>query len=170
MTQQAVIDKVIECVEKARQLYGEAVPMPSIEFFSRKTGLAGSAHWSVNGSGRDYSVKFNQEAIKNHLDHILKDTVPHEVAHIVNFALPATGHAHDKGWKAVCIALGGTGQRLHDLSLTRRRWKRPYVYLDTTGVERKVTSVIHRRIQKQGVWYKYPGGGRIDYTNFVREE
>lgn len=76
------------------------------------------AGWACPKRHGKYRLRFNLEAILNHNEQMTKDTIPHEVAHLVCFARPELGDGHNWGWKAVCRHLGGDDSRTHDMLLT----------------------------------------------------
>lgn len=80
-----------------------------------KGRVAGRAKIDTNGV---YHLQFNAEAVLNYNDDMTKDTIPHEVAHLVCFNQPQLGKDHDDGWKYVCYRLGGDNARCHDMTLT----------------------------------------------------
>jgi SprT protein len=168
MSREKVIERVKECVEHARNLYGW-FPMPEIDFFARKTRYAGFAHYKRDSNGLSLKVEFNQEGVDRFLDYILNDTVPHEVAHVVCYAFPNLGSNHDRGWKQVCKALGGSSQRTHNLSLTGKKYPRPYIYTDSNGGRHEITTRMHNLMQ-EGRWYIWKDGARMDRTHFVRKD
>ncbi len=45
-----------------------------------------------------------------------RNTVLHEIAH----HLVPRGSGHNRNWRAVCISIGGNGERCHNLKVTRR--------------------------------------------------
>lgn len=159
---QAIKDKVAECVARAEAMFGIKMPQVQILFdlTGRAAGMAGMRY------GQFY-LRFNV----NHMrlggktwEHLINDTVPHEVAHTVCQAFPKFGRNHDTGWKRVCRVLGGTGQTRYseDDAPEAIAQMRPYVYITTNGNEVRVTKGIHNKIQK-GIIYSFRGGkGQIN--------
>lgn len=162
---QAQIDqirqKVQDCIRIAEQKFG--ITMPAVEVLFNLTGRA--AGMAVRQAGL-YSLRFN----RNHIalggktyEHLLNDTVPHEVAHTVCQAFPQFGRNHDRGWQRVCIALGGNGQTRYSEEDAPEAvaHARPWVYITTAGHQVRVTKIIHAKIQR-GVSYMFRGGlGRV---------
>lgn len=158
---QAIKERVAECIKRAEQLYNVTMPYVQIRFDLRGK-CAGVAGYINRFSGRQYYVKFN----RSHLllggktwEHLINDTVPHELAHTVCQAFPKLGRGHDAGWKRVCIALGGNGKTRYSQEDAPEAvaLNRPYVYITTVGKEVRVTKVIHSKIQR-GTTYTYRGG------------
>lgn len=159
---QAIRNKVQECIARAEQKFGIKMPQVQVRFdlTGRAAGMAGMRYGN-------FYLRFNT----NHMrlggktwEHLLNDTVPHEVAHTVCQAFPKFGRNHDAGWKRVCIALGGNGTRCYSEQDAPEAVaaQRPYVYITTNGHEVRVTKVIHSKIQN-GASYVYKGGkGKIN--------
>lgn len=154
---QAVRAKVTECIRIAEQRFGITMPQVDVRF-----DLKGRAAGIAGYRGRNFFLRFNV----NHMalggltwDHLLNDTVPHEVAHTVCQAFPNFGRNHDAGWKRVCVALGGNGRRCYseDDAPEAVAAQRPYVYVTTQGHEVRVTKVMHAKIQR-GSSYTFKGG------------
>lgn len=159
----AIKAKVQDCIRTAEAKFGIKMPYVQIRFDlrGRAAGVAGMR------MGMFY-LRFN----RNHIalggktwEHLLNETVPHEVAHTVCQAFPQYGRNHDAGWKRVCIALGGNGTRCYGENDAPEAvaQQRPWVYITTTGHEVRVTSAIHKKIQNQHAGYIMKGGkGRIN--------
>lgn len=138
---------------------GQKVPNIEIRFDlrGRCAGQAGRKGWN-------YFMRFNRDMMLNAgWDHLIKDTVPHELAHIICFANGSDrGHGHF--WRRTCQALGGSGERCHNEEVTYAKG-RTYVYTTSTGQTFNVSETKHRRIQ-QGAGYTFRDRkmGRIDRT------
>ena len=157
---QAVRNKVTECIRIAEQRFGITMPKVDVRF-DLKGRAAGIAGWR----GTNFYLRFNVQHMAlggQTWDHLLNDTVPHEVAHTVCQAFPQYGRNHDQGWKRVCVALGGNGRRTYseDDAPEAVAAARPYVYITTQGHEVRVTKVMHAKIQK-GANYTARGKGQL---------
>jgi len=157
----AIKAKVQECIRTAESKFGITMPYIQIRFDlrGRAAGMAGMVR---RMSGNQYYLRFNIQHIQlggQTYQHLLNDTVPHEVAHTVCQAFPSMGKNHDAGWKQVCVALGGNGSRCYGEQDAPEAVAaaRPYVYITTMGHEVRVTKVIHSKIQ-QGTNYVMKGG------------
>jgi predicted SprT family Zn-dependent metalloprotease len=152
---QEVRNKVAELVTKANQVYNITLPDVAIRFDlkGRCAGQAGFKHGQ-------YYMRFNLEMMRGAgWDHIINDTVPHELAHIVCFFKPALGRQHDNGWRRVCMMLGGSGERCHSEEVVYAKGH-TFAYTTSTGHTVSVSETIHRRIQ-QGRVYRWRGKGHV---------
>lgn len=142
-----------ECINNANKLFGVDLSKTSIVYNLRGKAAA-TAGWK-NGFDGAYSFKlrYNKEAIVVDTVDFIKNTIPHEVAHLVCAALPHLGKNHDRGWKVICRRLGGHGERCHTLNLTPGRRTKRYVYTATCGTNIEVSSVRHGKIQRRGAVY-----------------
>jgi predicted SprT family Zn-dependent metalloprotease len=133
-------------------------------------------------NAHSFELRLHPIAIEQHWEDTLSNTIPHEIAHLVNYAKPSTGRRHDRGWKKVCLALGGNSKRCHSLDLgapsrderiSAREARRPYVYTDSKGTERRLTKIRHKKLQQ--TWGGYSlryrdNGGTIDGNSTWRLE
>ena len=158
---QEVKAKVAQCIAKAQALYGITMPQVTIRFDlkGRAAGIAG-----YKGFDRSFYLRFNTQMMTSPTDwdHLINDTVPHEVAHTVCQAFPKFGRNHNTGWKRVCVALGGNGRRCYDAfdapeAVARMR---PIVYTTTSGHSLNVSKAIHAKIQ-MGAVYTAKAGGKL---------
>lgn len=166
--QALVLKKCGEVLAKASEIYGYDFSdvIHNISF-----DLRGKTAGQAIKKGNVLSIRFNSEAVEKHLDHILNDTIPHEIAHIVNFARCETGKNHNAGWKAVCKRLGGSSALYHSMKLTPARKTRKYVYRMECGKEFSLGAIRHNKIQR-GVEYHWVDKGVkkvIKKSYFVKE-
>lgn len=174
------IDRIIE---KAIDLYD--VPDLSgtiIKFDIRSYRFVGQARKRNRHGKTTYTLRLNPRAVAENFDDMLNDTIPHEIAHLVNYARPSTGRRHSRGWKCVCLALGGNGQRLcgtvnYDLGQPTsdeckiaRDARRPYVYTDSNGVERRLTKQRHNKLRHflGGYTLTWRDGGQVNHRSSWR--
>lgn len=153
----AIKTRVQECIKTAESKFG--IKMPAVQVLFDLKGRAAGMAGRRNGT---YYLRFNVNHIRlggKTYEHLLSETVPHEVAHTVCQAFPIMGRNHDTGWKRVCVALGGNGSRTYSENDAPEAVAamRPYVYITTTGHEVRVTKVIHSKIQS-GAGYVMKGG------------
>ena len=155
---EAVKAKVAECIAIAEAKFGIKMPNVQVRFdlTGRAAGIAGMTYGG-------FYLRFNRKHMAlggQTWEHLLNDTVPHEVAHTVCQSNPQFGRNHDAGWKRVCIALGGNGRRCYSEEDAPEAIAaaRPYVYITTNGNTVRVTKVIHSKIQQRGASYSFKGG------------
>lgn len=112
-------------LKRANELFGTNFSLLNVEVdFNIKGRCAGRAYpLRYSACKTKYRLSFNMEAILKYNQDMTKDTIPHEVAHLVCFAQPIRGKNHDAGWKRVCRMLGGDDSRTHDMVLTKHREK-----------------------------------------------
>ena len=193
--QAKIIAKTKEVIAEAEKKFNVSLGDVTIRFDIRGYRTLGMASWrSYNlriGHGMvpgSAVLRFHPTACVKELDETLEDTIPHEVAHLVCAANPYIGKNHNRGWKTVCLALGGNGERcassnvlaVHrpddETTKAKRLNRRPYIYVDSKGKERRVTSVRHKKLQQKIVgkwkyWVTYrDNGARLDGGGFVRKD
>lgn len=139
---------VISQVDEAFVKYGikhcSAITVSYVE-----KGLFYAKAWK---KGSECGIVFSLEAMAKDLDDALKETIPHEIAHLVCFFRPELGRKHDTGWQRVCRQLGGNGNRCGTMKLTRAKNKTltRYVYL-IRGREIRFGPKHHAQIEKYPV-------------------
>lgn len=161
----AVRAKVAACIALANTRFGITMPQLNIRFDlkGRVAGQAGcKIDWTRKAVPGTFYLRFNVTHMQlggKTWDHLLNETVPHEVAHSVCQAFPQFGRQHNPGWKRVCVALGGTGERCYneDDAPEAVAKQKPFKYVSTTGQTISVSPIIHRKIQL-GQSYRYRGG------------
>lgn len=159
LRKQQVLSKVEELTALARKRYGEhCVPQNLQTRFDLRGRNAGQA-CHANGQ---YWMRFNTDMMQNEgWDHLIRNTVPHELAHIICMNLQ-WDRGHGKRWRNICLALGGTAERCHTETVKYAKG-RTYHYTTSTGQTIALSQIRHRKIQ-QGASYSLRGGGRIDRT------
>ena len=158
----AILTKCNEVIALAQKLYNvDLSKMPILfDLKGRAAGMA-SAQRSWAGVALNVQVRFNRVMIAGDgYEHIVNDTVPHEIAHIVCFMRPELGRNHDQGWRRVCIALGGDGSRCHNEEVVFARGD-TYEYIATSGTKVRFSAQRHRKIQNGGVFTLRRCKGRI---------
>jgi predicted SprT family Zn-dependent metalloprotease len=136
---------------------GQKVPHIEIRF-----DLRGRSAGQASARGWNYSMRFNRDMMMNAgWDHLLNDTVPHELAHIICFA-NGSDRGHGYNWKRTCQALGGTGERCHSEAVVYAKG-RTFVYTTSTGTTVNLSETKHRKIQQGAAYtFKDRSKGRLD--------
>lgn len=110
--------------------FGRTFVRPQVRFDLRgKT--AGYAHQPY--SGKPGYIRVNVELLSNpeYTEEMLKQTLPHEVAHIVQYQLYPTRQckSHGPEWRSLMGVLGIPARRTHSMKTTPARGtSNPYVY------------------------------------------
>jgi len=164
---QAIKDKVAACVALAESTFGIKMPTIDVRFdlTGRAAGMAGYNFQHTTPLHKGYYLRFNIHHMQlggQSWDHLLNDTVPHEVAHTVCQSHPQYGRQHNPGWKRVCRALGGNGERCYrqEDAPEAVAHAKPYAYTTSTGHIIAVSANIHNKIQRGSVRIAQ-GKGRI---------
>lgn len=138
-----VIAKVKACVEKGNELYGITLPKLDVRF-----DLKGRAAGYACRRGMHFYLRFNTDMMtRDAWEHIINNTVPHEVAHSFCQFNPALGSGHNSGWERVCEALGGNGTRCHKEDVV---YGKGYTYEYTTdrGHTVRIGDKYHAHVQR----------------------
>lgn len=163
---EAILTRCYEIFRRAEAQYGVNLGRVEILFNlrGRVAGMACCRRNRFSGApATDLKLRFNVDMIAGDgYDHILNDCVPHEIAHLVCYANPQLGANHDRGWKRVCVALGGNGERCHTEDVLMAKGN-TYRYVTSTGAEIQVGDRHHAKIQSGAVLHAHRklGGGSI---------
>ncbi len=151
-----VEDKVIETLLQVQTLYGRPFELPSIEWNLRGV-CAGRAHI------RENRIRLNPVLLTENTEHFILQTVPHEIAHLVNRALHGPHvRAHGPEWQSIMHALGLPAERCHqyDVANARTRTQRRYDYhCDCRSYP--VSQIVHNRIRRGSTYLCRRCGSRI---------
>ena len=143
--QAQVLTKCKAVFEKAKELYGVDLSKVAIRFdLKGRVGGMACARGSV--FARVFHMRFNYDMLLRETDEMINVVVPHEIAHIVCFMKPELGRNHDYGWARVCRALGGTGDRTHDMDVVYGKGT-TYEYTTDRGHKVRLNDRRHQHVQ-----------------------
>jgi predicted SprT family Zn-dependent metalloprotease len=152
---QEILRKLDALRIQAKALWGVYLPVIQVKF-DLKGGVAG---WACVRGG--YTLRFNTDMMLNEgWDHIINDTVPHELAHLIGYHM-GFGLNHQADWKRICIALGGSGKRCHNEKIVFAKGA-TFEYTTITGKVIPISQTRHKRIQERGTVYLWNDGSKID--------
>lgn len=149
-TEQQIAALVEKFIQVAEGHYGIRLPRPSIKF-----NLTGKTAGTYRG-GRYNQLRFNLTAlqVEGGRKHLLEHTVPHEVAHLVQYQNPnwpkdrVANKPHGVYWENVMRLFGVPANRCHSLPLpnARRRTIKRFIYSGCgCGREFKLTTQKHNK-------------------------
>lgn len=144
------------CFEKAlREIDGYTLSQWDVPIvFYAKGRTAGHAKWDKRAGKLIFNIEFNIDAIAKDWDHLTRETIPHEIAHIVDvFIHDGKSNHHNAVWKRYARRLGCKGDRCHSINTERARKKstrkrRRIQYVTDCGTEIWLTMNIHNKIQR----------------------
>ena len=139
---QQIIDRVKQCVETGNRLYAMSIADIQVRF-----DLKGRAGGMACRRGNHMFMRFNTDMITREFEEMLNVVVPHEVSHCFCFMKPELGRNHDYGWARVCKALGGTGDRTHEMDVVYGKGI-TYEYTSSTGHAIRVNDRRHAMLQQ----------------------
>lgn len=166
---QAKVDaRILECIKLAEAHFGSVFKVPTVSY--RIKGLNGGT-----ANHRHYHVDFNPTYLNENTDHYIKQTVGHEVAHIIAHVEYGDHiRAHGQEWKNVMYVLGIPADRCHDYDATnistRKRNVTKFEY--TCGGCGELFLVGNKRHNRMltGAIYSHSGCRHADRKlKFVRE-
>lgn len=140
---QAVIARCKELFEKVEQKW----PHLNMKNVGIRFDLRGRAAGMACYRPGQAFIRFNTDMLgREAFDHLINNTVPHEIAHIVCFMDPRLGSNHDSGWQDVCTALGGNGARCHKEEVVYGKGH-TYEYLTDAGHKVRIGDRHHKHVQ-----------------------
>ncbi len=115
--------------------------------FSLRGKVAGQA-------SSNFTLRFNLELAEKNLDTFLKETVPHECAHLAVFYFNGLGcKPHGAEWKSYMRLLGVEPRVTHSMNVTKARTLRTYKYQCSCRTV-QLSSIRHNKVLKKTVQYK----------------
>jgi SprT protein len=142
--QNDILNKVEESFLKAERYYNRTFPRPKV-IFKRNGTTAGYAR-------RDLSLlMFQLDLAESNKQDFMDNTVPHEVAHIIQFVLYPRSSAHGYEWKSIMTrVMNISPDRCHsyDTSVTVVKKQTTHLYSCGCGKEFNVTQTMHNKILK----------------------
>lgn len=138
---QQFIDKTLEVMKKANELYNLNIDL-DVRVDIRGSKIAGQAMFK---QGR-YSIRLNPLFCTQYPEDTLKETIPHEVAHIVSYALQLD-EGHGKNWKRIAKSLGCSGNRCHNHNIIDPR-KETYMVVFPCGKKFEIGKIRYNRIMR----------------------
>lgn len=163
-----VLERVGEISKIVKSKFGVDMSNTNVRFDlkGRVAGMAGFVGYKF-GMGPETYLRFNVDMMMNgSWKSIFDEIIPHEIAHVVCFLKPSLGSNHDRGWKSVCVQLGGNGSRTHTEEVVYAKGN-TYEYISTIGNPIRLSEIRHMNICK-GMSYSLRTGGRVDKTCIFR--
>ena len=131
--------------------YRVSPPDPVIRFDLRGQ-VAGQMYWR---SGSRPQLRFNLDLASRHERDFLKNTVTHEVAHLITAACHGRTRPHGAEWSAIMKFLGVTNpKRCHDYPVdeTKVRRQRRWTYRCDCAIH-EISTTRHKRLQSGQTLY-----------------
>lgn len=134
-TRARVTDKVLECLRLAEIRWNRKFQVPTIDY-----SLIGKAAGQANL--KLWLVKLNSILLTENVEDMIDNTVPHEVAHLITYAVYGIKvQPHGREWESVMDLFGCKPERCHNYDTTRSKvYKRPrkkYIYICACEVDGK---------------------------------
>ncbi len=125
--------------------------------------------YAIYDAGNFY-IKYSTIRLEKYPKEMLKDTIPHEVAHLIGIYLSVLTSrkgdtAHGPLWKSMCLALGGIGEIYSKHRLTPRY----YQYIDSGGHIQYVTLKYHNEMQNNYRVLNLSNGETIKAADFSKD-
>lgn len=154
--QQQILDKCKAVFAEAQRLYGLDMSHVGIRF-----DLKGRAAGQACRRGGQYYMRFNRDMLtREAFNHVINNTVPHEIAHIACYMNPMLGSNHNSGWERVCLALGGTGASKHNEEVVYGKGT-TYEYTTDRGNKVRMGDKHHAHVQRGVVLTYKKGLGKV---------
>lgn len=148
------IDKANEVVKQANEMFNLNMRV-TVKVDIRGNRIAGQVRRDFLGN---LILRLNPKFCAEYEEETLNDTIPHEVAHLVCYALGLNKEGHGKRWQAISIKLGCNGKRCHNMKLSSSA--RYFVKLD--GVDVEMTKGQYTKAKKGVSQYKHKSGAIIN--------
>ena len=161
---QALQARIDEVVADARRL----LPQIKLDDLGVRFNLRGKAMGSCHvfrmpaelRTVKGCYLNFNLKAmdIPEAHEHMLKETVAHEIAHLLGWLLDYPV-GHGAGWKMIFRMLGGAGARCHSIELPPARRTTKHRYVMPCGQELLLGAAQHGRLLNGTATYQLASTG-----------
>ena len=136
---------------QARRHFGVRIPTPEVRF-----DLRGKAAGQLRQApGRVWQVRYNAALVTRNPEEFLAQTVPHECAHLVAYALFGRGiRPHGEEWQGIMRHFGAEPTRCHNFTvedLSARRLRRFEYHCACRS--HQLTSTRHHRVLAGRTYY-----------------
>ena len=171
--QKAIVrEKVADLILLANTKLGADVPVPVVKYTKRGT-VAGTAEIGQN------AINLNAVLLVENFDDFLVSTIPHEVAHMIDYALHPENFevgygqkrsVHGPTWKRIMRAIGANPSRCHSYDTSNSKVKRQnnkqsFVWVGTCGCEMTLGPKRHKNMLSGNRRYFVRGHRGCDYTH-----
>lgn len=134
----------VDKAEKSLAEVGKQLPMPEVSFDLR--GLSAGMAVISRKSTVNCRIRINTYLLQHYPREMMEQTVPHEVAHLVTYALHGKLD-HGPEWRAVMDSFGVPAERCHQMQAVPARRHRKHKY-HCGCREHMVGPGINRRIRR----------------------
>jgi SprT protein len=152
--EQRLIEATKACLTQARPwLYGLGRTTPKVEIDCSLRGLAaGKVSWRRGALPR---IQYNLALAERHNEDFVRETVPHEVAHVLCHLLHPKARPHGPEWRDIMTRLGvAEPRRCHSFDTKDAQTKHQQRWRYSCGCrEHLLSSTRHYRILRQGTSY-----------------
>ena len=175
--------EVARCIAVATAKYGRTFETPKVTYDLRGR-TAGQAWHGKN------LVRLNAVLLNDNQDEMVNDTVPHEVAHLIDFTVNprdggrtlqftqggprmtrASRAPHGPSWQAIMRLFGRAPTRTHQMDTTRARTTATYVYVCPTCLAEIHCGPRHHGRLQRGASFRRKACrhsfGRVDYVAVI---
>ena len=117
-------------------------------------------------------IEYNLEIANRYPDTFLIDTVPHEIAHWVDFVRndyqdrrhpSGRRDMHGKYFKAIAKELGAQTATYHSYAVTSKRAQKRWAYKCECPLEHEISTITHNRMQKGQIRVCKSCGGELKF-------
>ncbi|MCO3749276.1 hypothetical protein FA132_28750 [Pseudomonas aeruginosa] len=146
-----VLDLVLEAMRRTRDClavaeahFGRPFLLTSISF-NLKGGAAGKVE--ITDRHTSFKIRYNRVLLESHPEHLLEQTVPHEVAHLVAFQQYGPGiKPHGAEWQSVMSDVFKVKpERCHSMPMSAATG-RPFIYRCSCRSEIPLTLKMHEKL------------------------
>ena len=152
---QQFINRVHEVMQKANEMYNIDIKL-DVKVNVRGARIAGVAERKLGV----YRVRLNPLFCQQQPEDMMEDTIPHEIAHIVCFALKCDD-GHGPKWRKIAKSLGSTGKRTCDLSIIDPKKTYFYVVFEN-GVKVDIGQIRYNQVMSGKKTYNHRLYGKIN--------
>jgi len=151
--QKQAVERVKYYIDLARSSYNIPRFDCTIEF-SYKLGRSAGLCKFKSKTGK-ITVIFNAVLLPDNKEDFFNATIPHEVAHAVDFYLRGKSD-HGRNWQSIMFNLGANPKRTHDMDTRKSAKGGLFLYkCEVCSAEVELGKIRHNRLQKDPTKYSH---------------
>ena len=158
-------NKINECFRLGNRKFKAKAKIDKLIYTDKFKDQSGSAGWNKRNG---WYIRLSKSAIKENLNNILTEIIPHEVAHVICMwlhveELPYGDTGHGESWVTVAKALGSSGQE----KTLAAQFKHPYK--TSAGNIVMMNQEQHDDMQNNYRAYRDRDGNRITRNGYQQQ-
>jgi len=161
--------RIRECLKTGNERFKAKSKINTIKVIKSAKNYLGKAGWNKRDG---WFVYFSEIGLKTDFDFVLKEIVPHEVAHIISNWLyindmPNGDDGHGEGWRTIAKSLGSSGNQYARHPTMKLSG---FTYRTSGGNLVTLNPDQHEQLQKQFKVFRDSQGNTITASGYIKNK